>query len=74
MPFAANTFDAAFAVEATCHSPSLTKVYSEACRVLKPGGLFGVIEWIVTDAYDPDNKHHYDIVHGLLVSYVNTYC
>jgi sterol 24-C-methyltransferase len=36
-----NTFDAAFAIEATCHAPDKVGVYSEIARVLKPGGLFG---------------------------------
>lgn len=52
------TFDKAYAIEATCHSPCLAKVYSEICRVLKPGGLFACCEWIMTDKYDPNNSYH----------------
>jgi sterol 24-C-methyltransferase len=29
--------------------------------VLKPGGVFGVYEWVMTDAYDGNNKHHREI-------------
>ncbi|GJC83302.1 sterol 24-C-methyltransferase erg-4 [Colletotrichum liriopes] len=32
--------------------PSLEAVYSEIFRVLKPGGVFGVYEWVMTENYD----------------------
>lgn len=47
-----------YAIEATCHAPSLKGVYSEILRVLKPGGVFGVYEWLMTDAYDDDDLDH----------------
>lgn len=40
------------------HAPSLQGVYSEILRVLKPGGVFGVYEWLMTDAYDNDDVAH----------------
>ena len=40
MPFEANTFDGAYAIEATCHAPKLEQVYGEVYRVLKPGSYF----------------------------------
>ncbi|KAL8369492.1 hypothetical protein RB595_000015 [Gaeumannomyces hyphopodioides] len=52
MPFDENTFDAVYAIEATCHAPTLEGVYSQIYRVLKPGGVFGVYEWVMTDKYD----------------------
>ncbi|KAB8338800.1 hypothetical protein FH972_021745 [Carpinus fangiana] len=58
MPFADNTFDAVYAIEATVHAPSLEGIYTEIHRVLKPGGVFGVYEWLMTDAYDNDNPEH----------------
>lgn len=58
MSFPANTFDAVYAIEATVHAPSLEGVYSQIFRVLKPGGVFGVYEWLMTDAYDNDNAEH----------------
>jgi sterol 24-C-methyltransferase len=53
-----NTFDAVYAIEATVHAPSLEAVYSEIFRVLKPGGIFGVYEWVMTERYDNDNMEH----------------
>ncbi|KAJ3476953.1 hypothetical protein NLG97_g8971 [Lecanicillium saksenae] len=58
LPFPDNSFDAVYSIEATCHAPSLAKVYSEIFRVLKPGGVFGVYEWLMTEAYDNDNLEH----------------
>ena len=65
MPFPANCFDAVYAIEATVHAPSLEGVYSEIFRVLKPGGVFGVYEWLMTDAYDNENPHHRRIRLGI---------
>ncbi|KZL83092.1 sterol 24-c-methyltransferase [Colletotrichum incanum] len=52
IPFEDSTFDAIYAIEATVHAPSLEAVYSEIFRVLKPGGVFGVYEWVMTENYD----------------------
>jgi sterol 24-C-methyltransferase len=68
MPFPDNTFDRIYAIEATCHAPSLKGVYSEIFRVLKPGGTFASYEWLLDNNYDATNPHHrqvsYDIEIG----------
>ncbi|KXX76753.1 Sterol 24-C-methyltransferase [Madurella mycetomatis] len=61
MSFPDNSFDAVYAIEATVHAPKLEGVYSEIYRVLKPGGTFGVYEWLMTDKYDNNNLEHRDI-------------
>lgn len=35
--FGANSFDAVYAIEATCHAPTFEGVYGEVFKVLKPG-------------------------------------
>lgn len=65
MAFPDNTFDAVYAIEATVHAPSLEGIYSEIFRVLKPGGTFGVYEWLMTQAYDNANPHHRQIRLGI---------
>ncbi|KAG8627592.1 hypothetical protein KVT40_005075 [Elsinoe batatas] len=65
MAFADNTFDAVYAIEATVHAPSLEGIYSEIFRVLKPGGVFGVYEWLMTEKYDNNNPHHREIRLGI---------
>ena len=58
MSFPPDTFDAVYAIEATVHAPSLEGVYSQIFKVLKPGGVFGVYEWLMTEAYDNENPEH----------------
>ncbi|ATY62377.1 sterol 24-C-methyltransferase [Cordyceps militaris CM01] len=65
MSFPDNSFDAVYAIEATVHAPTLKGIYSEIFRVLKPGGVFGVYEWLMTDEYDNDNIHHREIRLGI---------
>lgn len=65
MSFPDNSFDAVYAIEATVHAPSLEDIYKEIFRVLKPGGVFGVYEWLMTDNYDNDNPHHREIRLGI---------
>ena len=49
LPFADNSFDHVYAIEATCHAPNRVGVYSEIFRVLKPGGKFACYEWCLVD-------------------------
>ena len=58
MSFPENSFDAVYAIEATVHAPRLQGVYEQIFRVLKPGGTFGVYEWLMTDNYNNDNPQH----------------
>ena len=56
-----DTYDAAYAIEATCHAPDKVGCYSEIRRVLKPGALFAGYEWCMTDAFDPNEARHQHI-------------
>ncbi|WZN61304.1 cycloartenol-C-24-methyltransferase [Chloropicon roscoffensis] len=58
MPFEDNTFDAAYAIEATCHAPVAEEIYKEMLRVVKPGGHVAIYEWCLTDKYDPKDESH----------------
>ncbi|CAH1423856.1 unnamed protein product [Lactuca virosa] len=61
MPFPENSFDAVYAIEATCHAPDAVGCYKEIYRVLKPGQSFAAYEWCMTDAFDPNNRDHLKI-------------
>ncbi|KAK9189270.1 hypothetical protein WN944_020676 [Citrus x changshan-huyou] len=61
MPFPDNSFDAVYAIEATCHAPDAYGCYKEIYRVLKPGQCFAAYEWCLTDAFDPNNQEHQKI-------------
>ena len=65
MAFPSDSFDAVYAIEATVHAPSLEGIYSQIFRVLKPGGVFGVYEWLMTEAYDNENVHHREVRLGI---------
>lgn len=58
MPIPDDTFDAAYAIQATCHAPDALGVYREIYRVLKPGQYFALDEWCMTDRFDPNNAKH----------------
>ncbi len=64
-PEADASFDAAYAIEATCHAPDPVACYAEVRRVLKPGALFGGYEWCLTDKYDEKNPRHREIKKGI---------
>ncbi len=65
--FQDNSFDRAYALEATCHAKDPVDVYREVYRVLKPGGIFVDVTWIMTDKYDPSNPEQEKIKNGILV-------
>ncbi|KAG1739771.1 S-adenosyl-L-methionine-dependent methyltransferase [Suillus occidentalis] len=63
--FGENSFDAVYAIEATVHAPTWEGVYGEIMKVLKPGGVFGVYEWCMTDAWDPSIPAHKELAHAI---------
>lgn len=65
IPTPNDTYDAAYAIESTCHSPDKTKTFTEVLRILKPGGLFTGYEWCVTSKYNPKNPEHKQIKFGI---------
>lgn len=58
LPFDKESFDGAYAIEATCHAPDRVKCYTEIYNVLKPGSSFACYEWCMTDKYDASNPEH----------------
>ena len=58
VPAKANTFDAAYQLEATCHAPDIKGCYAEIFRLLKPGGCFASCDWVMTDKFDSKNVAH----------------
>lgn len=65
--FPAGNFDVAYAIEATCHSPDRVQCFKGVNQVLKPNGLFCVLEWVMLDGYNPNNKEHVRIKEGIEV-------
>lgn len=65
IPFDDNTFDAIYTIEAMVHKMDRSQAFNEAYRVLKPGGLFLNIDWVMTDKFDPKNEKHLEIKRGI---------
>lgn len=58
VPLPDASFDAAYAIEATCHAPTRVSVYSEVARLLRPGGEFAMYEWCMTPRFDEKDAEH----------------
>ncbi len=52
------SFDAAYAIEATCHAPDKPSIYGEVHRLLRPGAGFAFYEWCTTPRFDPADSEH----------------
>ena len=59
------SFDAIYAIEATPHAPDLVAVFSEARRLLKPGGRFATYEWCLTDKFDANDPNHVQLARDI---------
>ena len=58
---ASDSFDAAYAIESTCHAGNKERAFEEICRILKPGGLFWGQEMCLTDSFDHTDQTHNSI-------------
>lgn len=47
VPFADETFDAAYAIESVSHIPDRTEAFAEIGRVLRPGGLVAITDFLL---------------------------
>lgn len=60
------SYDAAYAIEATCHAGDRVGCYKEIYRLLKPGAPFAAYEWCMTDKYDPKNPKHVECMQNII--------
>jgi sterol 24-C-methyltransferase len=65
IPVPDSSFDAAYAIEATCHAPDKLKLFTEIFRVMKGGAQFAGYEWCLTPKFDPGNAEHQAIKRGI---------
>ncbi len=66
MPLESESFDKAYAIEATPHAADRRKeLFREIYRLLKPGSLFAGYDWTLTEKFEPDNPRHQEIKHGI---------
>jgi sterol 24-C-methyltransferase len=57
-PFADNSLDAVYEIQVFSLSKNLTELFRDIHRMLKPGGKFGCLEWVILKQYDEKNPHH----------------
>ncbi len=67
LPLPADSFDAVYAIEATCHAPDKLGLFRELYRVMKPGSSFAGYEWCLTDRFDRLSHTHQQIKKGIEV-------
>lgn len=76
-PIEADSFDAGYAIESTCHAPDKERAFAEIFRVLKPGALFWGQEMCLTDEFDLGNSRHLSIkdelMQGIALSEIATF-
>lgn len=67
--FEPKSFDVAYAIEATCHSPDRKVCFTGVNRCLKKGGLFVGYEWVVLPerGFDSNDPDHVRIKEGIEV-------
>jgi sterol 24-C-methyltransferase len=65
LPVPDKSYDAVYAIEATCHAPDKVKLFSELFRVMKNGAEFAGYEWCLTKKYDAANAEHRAIKKGI---------
>ena len=61
VPLRDGTFDALYAFEALCHAPNKRLAFQELNRLLKPGAEAAIVEWCLTDSFDPGNGQHNEV-------------
>jgi phosphoethanolamine N-methyltransferase len=68
LPFAENTFDVVFSKDSLIHTPDKAALYAEIWRVLRPGGLLLISDWLTGDeesqvsamkSFIEQRNHHY---------------
>jgi sterol 24-C-methyltransferase len=65
LPVPDKSYDAVYAIEATCHAPDKVKLFTEIFRVMKDGAEFAGYEWCLTDKYNAHSAEHRAIKKGI---------
>merc|ERR1711972_29248 len=58
LPFADETFDALYHVQALTYAKDLPALLADMHRVLKPGAKISFLDWFQLKNYNPEDAHH----------------
>jgi sterol 24-C-methyltransferase len=62
LPYPDEYFDAAYNIQAFTYSKDLNKLFDEIYRILKPGGKFSYLDWVLLDKFDECNVRHVELM------------
>jgi len=62
LPFANESFDGLYDIQALSYSKNFERLFSEMFRVLKPGAKLSFLEWVIYDDYNEMNETHVDLM------------
>jgi len=62
LAFGDEHFDAIYHVQVFSYSKDLEALMRDIYRMLKPGGRFVCLDWVLEPAFDPNDAHHQDLL------------
>ncbi|KAL4986257.1 S-adenosyl-L-methionine-dependent methyltransferase [Aspergillus falconensis] len=62
LPFADNSFDAFYQIQALSLCKDLPALFREIHRVVKPGARISLLDWVSLPDYDPSNTEHAELM------------
>lgn len=62
LPFADNTFDAFYQIQALSLCKDIPALFKEVYRVVKPGSKISLLDWVSLPPYDPKNEEHMELM------------
>lgn len=62
LPFANESFDAFYQIQALSLCKDLPALFTEIFRVVKPGAKISLLDWISLPAYEPTNPEHAELM------------
>jgi sterol 24-C-methyltransferase len=62
LPFADETFDGCYEIQAFSYAKDVAAVLGEVFRVLRPGARFSYLDWVLLPGYDESDPEHVQLV------------